>query len=73
MLEVRDSDSTRSSFIFEDSFHSPGFCVIPYEFANCSHAMKNWNFDGDCNESVVCFWHNGLKFSFLYGLVQAEL
>ena len=33
-LEVRDSDSTRSSFIVKDSFSYPGFFVISNEFAN---------------------------------------
>jgi len=35
-LEIRDGDSPRSSFIVENSFHYPGFFVIPNEFENCS-------------------------------------
>jgi hypothetical protein len=35
-LEVRDSDSTRGSCIFENSFCYPRFFVILDEFANCS-------------------------------------
>jgi hypothetical protein len=34
-LEVREGDSTRSSFIVEKSFCYPRFFVIPDEFANC--------------------------------------
>jgi len=42
LLEVRDGDSPRSSFIVEDSFHYPGFFVIPNEFACCCFkSMKN--------------------------------
>jgi len=33
-LEVRDGDSLRCSFIVENSFHYPGFFVIPNEFEN---------------------------------------
>jgi hypothetical protein len=57
-LEVRNGDSTRGSFIVENSFHYPGFFVNLNEFANAlSNSMKNWgwNFDGDCIESVDCF------------------
>jgi len=36
LLEVRDGDSARSSFIAEDSFSYPGFFVIANKFANCS-------------------------------------
>jgi len=32
-LEVRDGDSPRNSCIVEDSFHYPGFSVIPNEFS----------------------------------------
>jgi hypothetical protein len=35
-LEVQDGDSPCSSFIVENSFDSPGFFIIPNEFANCS-------------------------------------
>jgi hypothetical protein len=33
-LEVRDGDSTRGSFVVENSFFYPRFFVIPDEFAN---------------------------------------
>ena len=33
-LEVRNGDSTRSSFIVENSFQYPGFFVIPDELPN---------------------------------------
>jgi len=36
LLEFRDSDPPRSTFIFDDSFSYPGFFVIPDEFANFS-------------------------------------
>ena len=35
-LEVQDADSPRSSFIVENSFHYPGFWVIPNECVNFS-------------------------------------
>ena len=35
-LEVSDGDSPRSFFIVENSFHYPGFFVIPKELANGS-------------------------------------
>jgi hypothetical protein len=31
------------------------FFLIPNEFENCS----SWNIDGDCIESVDCFWQDG--------------
>jgi hypothetical protein len=34
-LEARHGDSTRGSFIVENSFCCPSFFVIPDEFANC--------------------------------------
>jgi hypothetical protein len=34
-LEVREDDSSRSSFIVENSFCYPEFSVIPYEFTIC--------------------------------------
>jgi hypothetical protein len=39
----------------------PRFFVIPDEFANCSFQFVeelSWNFDGDCIESVDCFWQD---------------
>ena len=38
MLEVRDSDSPRISFVVENSFSYPGYFVILDEFENCSLA-----------------------------------
>ena len=35
-LEVRESDSPRSSFIVENSFRYPRLFVIPDELGNCS-------------------------------------
>jgi hypothetical protein len=58
-LEARDGDSPRSSLIVENSFHYPGCFVIPDEFENCSFYLceqLSWNFDGDCIESIDCFW-----------------
>ena len=43
-FKVRDGDSPRSSFIFENSFHYPVFVVVVVilnEFENCSKSMKN--------------------------------
>jgi hypothetical protein len=57
-LEVTDGDSTRRSFIVENSIRYPGFFVIPDEFENCSFYLYeelSWNFDGDCIESVDWF------------------
>ena len=57
-LELRDGDSTRGSFIVENSFCYPRCFVIPDEFANCPFLLYdklNWTFDGDCIESVDCF------------------
>jgi hypothetical protein len=39
-LVVRDSDSSRGSFIVKDCFGYPGFFVFPYEVENCS--FKIW-------------------------------
>jgi len=63
--EVRDGDSPRSSFIVEYNFCYPEFLVIPNEFAKCSFYLYKGlsrNFDGDCIESVHCFWQNGHLF-----------
>jgi hypothetical protein len=57
-LEVRDGDSSRGSFIVENSFCYPRFFVIPDEFANCPFYLSeelSWSFDGDCIESIDCF------------------
>ena len=47
-LEVRDGDSTRCSFIVENTLHYHGVSVIPNEFVNCSFYLYEelpWNFD----------------------------
>jgi len=61
LLEVKDGDSPRISFIVEYRFCYPRFFVILNEFANCSFYLYkelSRNFDGDCIESVDCFWQN---------------
>ena len=58
-FEVRNCDASRSSFIVQDCFGYPVFFVFPYEVENCSFKVFKelwWNFDGDCIESVDCFW-----------------
>ena len=60
LLEVQDSDSP-SSFTVENSFSYPGFFFISNEFENCCILLceeLSWNFDGDCIESVDCFWQD---------------
>jgi hypothetical protein len=50
--------SPRSAFIVKNCFHYPRF-VFLYVIENCSlHAYEElcWDFDGDCIESVDCFW-----------------
>ena len=50
-LEVRDGDSSRGSFIVENSFCYPRSFIFPDEFANCPFYISeelSWNFDGDC-------------------------
>jgi hypothetical protein len=57
-LNVRHSDSTRGSFIVENSFCYSRFFIVPDEFANCPFYLSeelSWDFDGDCIESVDCF------------------
>ena len=42
LLEVRDTDSARISFVVENSFSYPGFFVIPDEFdIALSNSVKN--------------------------------
>jgi hypothetical protein len=58
-LNVSNGDSTRPSFIAENSFYYPMFFIFPDEFANCLLYLNeelSWNFDEDCIESVDCFW-----------------
>jgi hypothetical protein len=41
------------------SFCYTRFFVIPDKFADCSFYFVeelSWNFDGDCIESLDCFW-----------------
>jgi len=55
LLEVRDGDSPRSSFIVEYNFCYPEFFVIPNEFANCSFCLYkelSRNFNGDCIDNI---------------------
>ena len=58
-LNVSNGDSTRPSFIAENSFCYPRFFFIfPDEFANFPFYLSeelSWNFDEDCIESVDCF------------------
>jgi hypothetical protein len=56
-LNVKHGDSTG------DFFYScyPKFFIFPDEFANCSLYLSeelSWNFDGDCIESIDCFWQD---------------
>ena len=58
-LGVRDGDASGSSFIVHDCFSYPGFFGIPYEVDYCSFKVCEelcWDFDGDCIESIDCFW-----------------
>jgi hypothetical protein len=53
-LNIRHADSTRGSFIVENSFCYPRFFIIPDEFAICPFYLSEeliWNFDGD---SIEC-------------------
>jgi hypothetical protein len=48
--------------IVENSFCYPRFFIIPDGFANCPFYLSeelNWNFDGDCIESIDCFRKDG--------------
>ena len=58
LLEIRDGDSLRTSFIVAYTFCYLGFFVIPNEFANCSFYLYkelSRNLDGNCIESLNCF------------------
>ena len=60
-LEV-GNDSPWSSFIVENSFLIYWISIIPNDFSNCSFYLYeelSLNFDGDCIESVDCFWQDG--------------
>ena len=58
-LDVRDGDASGSSFIVQDYLAILVF-VFPYEVECCSFRVcedfKVWDFDGDCIESIDCFW-----------------
>ena len=56
------NDSPWSSFIVENIFLIYWISVIPNDFSNCSFYLYeelSLNFDGDCIESVDCFWQDG--------------
>jgi hypothetical protein len=58
-LEVRDGDSSRSSFIVWNCFSYPEPSGFPYEAENCSfHVCEElcWNVYGNCIESVDWYW-----------------
>ena len=58
-LEFRVADASRSSVIVQDCLSYPGFFGFLYEVENCSFKVCKelcWNFDGNCIESVDCFW-----------------
>ena len=57
-LEVKDGDSPRNSFIFENSFCYPVFFFHPDEFENCSFYLcieLRWSFDEDCIDLYIAF------------------
>jgi hypothetical protein len=57
-VQVKDGDSSRSSFIVEISFYYPRVFVTPDEFTKCFFSLYeklSENFDGDCIESIDCF------------------
>ena len=58
-LDVRYGDASRSSFLVQNCFGFPGFFVFPYKVDYCSLKVCEefcWDFDGDCIESIDCFW-----------------
>ena len=58
-LDVKNSDASRSSFIVQDCFSFPRFFAFPYQVEYCSFQVCEelcWDFDGDCIDSVDCFW-----------------
>ena len=61
MLEVRVDDASRSSPIVQGCFGYPGSFVSPYKVEDYSFKVSEemcWDFDGDCIESVDCFWQD---------------
>ena len=60
-LEVRDGDASGSFFIVQDCFGYPRSTVFPYRVGYCSFKVCEelcWDFNGDCIESVDCFWQD---------------
>jgi hypothetical protein len=59
-FNVKHGDSTRGSFIVEKSFCYPRFFLfqINLQIALSNFEELSWNFDGNCNESVDCFWQD---------------
>ena len=61
-LVVWDGNASRSSFIIQDCFSYSGFFVVVvflHEVDYCSFQVCEelcWDLDGDCIESVDCFW-----------------
>jgi hypothetical protein len=58
-LEVRNGDTSSSSFIVRYCFSSPRCLIFPYEVENCPFMVGKelcWDFDGDSFESVDYFW-----------------
>jgi hypothetical protein len=58
-LEVRNCDSSQSSFIVQDYLDYPGFVLFHMKFrVALSRSITSlcWKVDGDCIESVDCFW-----------------
>ena len=59
-LEVRDGDTSISRYCIGLLLLSCFFLFL-YEVENCSFKVCKelcWNFDGDCIESVDCFWQD---------------
>jgi hypothetical protein len=51
----------RGSYILEKNFCYTRFFFIPDEFSDCPFSFVeelSWNFEGDCIESVDCFWQD---------------
>ena len=58
-LDVRDGDASESSFIVQDCFGYPGCLFFQikvdyFSFKVCEELC--WDYDGDCIESIDCFW-----------------
>lgn len=54
--EVRDGDTSRSSFLGQDCFNCPGLFVYPHEAEYCPFKVcKELCFDGDDTKSLDCF------------------